>query len=1016
MAWNIESVTQPAFQQGKRPFVKICCPHWGTITVEWARNMLEPLDMIQQPDFDKQVLFMRGILNLDTERNELVRAALSDPRTTHVLFLDSIPSYTPILVRNPVNKELDVKPISELGVFSSDGLERVNPIQDYEVLDRNHHWTKIKTVIRHPYEGLLKKICCVGGLIDISNNHSIYRNNYRKGTPVDEQNLLVDVQSLVVGDRLQIPDLSGGIHRHYRETDKGMFFEGTKDVAWVHGFFAAEGSASGIVISISNTNEQLLKKSQSVLEQFYNVKSAINISNHRSGNSKTVLKCQIGNKRLTQHFKSLFYTNEFEKRIPKNIFNAPKIIRDSFLDGFIAGDGHVDSRGFQSVITTSQTLAMGIILLLRMSDKTFSVFARKDKPSVIQIAINKKNVKHQEQKYSEAMALRENKHLGYIKIAKRLKLNQYTVSGWLYQGKSPKEHNPSTIKTLWDVEYHGFLYDLSTESERFCGGVAPFLLHNSDNVCEEPTDPNQAIRTLLSLNAPCASGLYRAKQQGGFNYAMWLRNPNGAGYIPIKEWTGNWIPCHVIGFGFVLLKRECFERVPYPWFEWGQPTPCVTPNQNLLSGKKVEDLCNGDALIDGCGDSQTVLNNFKIPYEGEVYEILPSNHRVPITVTPNHRLSSLVGVTHIQLNIRKKSDIEKYKRLGKTCWYDTSKAEERFVQADQLKVNDFIGLTIPRSAKKMLRLENYGFKRKTNNRVYFNFFDGEGLPTSLIQTEDLGELLGYYVAEGSAEPKRGRVRFSFGMHEPEYVNRVIFLLQSVLGISSKSIEGDHALQVWVNNKSLSVLFNQWFGNSAREKTIPLWLTQGSMNLCKGFIRGLWNGDGFKTYTGKKRMCFGLNISSKNVALSTYAILLKFGIRPALQKYVQPKKAFGAGNDIYHIKVAKDLEKLASILKIEPINQQSEFIKSDPFFFNNKLWVKIAQIRKLPYKGYVHDIQVSGSSTYSLEGVCSHNSEDFVFCEKLNKIGIEIRVFTDVKLAHIGVLKLHCNEKITVLDA
>ncbi|MCJ7634201.1 hypothetical protein MUP77_17660 [Candidatus Bathyarchaeota archaeon] len=104
--------------------------------------------------------------------------------------------------------------------------------------------------------------------------------------------------------------------------------------------------------------------------------------------------------------------------------------------------------------------------------------------------------------------------------------------------------------------------------------VTHILFLDSDIVAESPTDINQSLRMLLQCNVPCASGLYRAKQLGGFNYAMWMRNPTGGiGYLPIAQWTGNWLPVSVIGFGFVLLKRECFERVPYPWFEWGEPSP-----------------------------------------------------------------------------------------------------------------------------------------------------------------------------------------------------------------------------------------------------------------------------------------------------------------------------------------------------------------------------------------------------------------------------------------------------------
>lgn len=97
------------------------------------------------------------------------------------------------------------------------------------------------------------------------------------------------------------------------------------------------------------------------------------------------------------------------------------------------------------------------------------------------------------------------------------------------------------------------------------------LFVDTDIVPETPTDPNQAIRMLLATNAPIVSGLYRAKQTTGFWHAMWSKIPNvpvEQGYSPIQSWTGNWITVDAIGMGFCLIKREVFEKVPYPWFEW----------------------------------------------------------------------------------------------------------------------------------------------------------------------------------------------------------------------------------------------------------------------------------------------------------------------------------------------------------------------------------------------------------------------------------------------------------------
>lgn len=103
--------------------------------------------------------------------------------------------------------------------------------------------------------------------------------------------------------------------------------------------------------------------------------------------------------------------------------------------------------------------------------------------------------------------------------------------------------------------------------------VTHILFLDSDVVVESPADPNQALRILLSLNVPIVSALYRAKKAKGiYPYAMWALNPSGgAGYIDIPTWTGNWLSVGAVGFGFILFKREVFEKTPYPWCEWHEP-------------------------------------------------------------------------------------------------------------------------------------------------------------------------------------------------------------------------------------------------------------------------------------------------------------------------------------------------------------------------------------------------------------------------------------------------------------
>jgi len=87
--------------------------------------------------------------------------------------------------------------------------------------------------------------------------------------------------------------------------------------------------------------------------------------------------------------------------------------------------------------------------------------------------------------------------------------------------------------------------------------------------------PSHTIPTLLALNKPCASGVY------------YLRNGNGQPCLYVKGFTekSNPYPHSPVsvfpedrpfklgekggcpGLGCVLIAREVFETVPYPWFD-----------------------------------------------------------------------------------------------------------------------------------------------------------------------------------------------------------------------------------------------------------------------------------------------------------------------------------------------------------------------------------------------------------------------------------------------------------------
>ncbi len=104
---------------------------------------------------------------------------------------------------------------------------------------------------------------------------------------------------------------------------------------------------------------------------------------------------------------------------------------------------------------------------------------------------------------------------------------------------------------------------------------------DTDNIFEQPTDANIALNMLYQSmnnnNVKIVSGLYRAKQKQGLNFAMWKdaktideKGNEKKGFVSIQQWTGNWIEADVTGMGCTLIDLSIFKDLERPWFRWDE--------------------------------------------------------------------------------------------------------------------------------------------------------------------------------------------------------------------------------------------------------------------------------------------------------------------------------------------------------------------------------------------------------------------------------------------------------------
>ena len=137
------------------------------------------------------------------------------------------------------------------------------------------------------------------------------------------------------------------------------------------------------------------------------------------------------------------YTPTKHKQVPPLVLNAGSEVHEAFLDGFYAGDGLERGNG-DSITTNSPVLAQGIVWLYAIAGRRCSVYREHRGP----------------------------KAYYRLNVASRVRVG----ARGQHLRKDPAEVRRIVESPPADDEW---VFDLETESERFCCGVGGLVVHNS---------------------------------------------------------------------------------------------------------------------------------------------------------------------------------------------------------------------------------------------------------------------------------------------------------------------------------------------------------------------------------------------------------------------------------------------------------------------------------------------------------------------------------------------------------
>lgn len=356
-------------------------------------------------------------------------------------------------------------------------------------------WTKINSIIRHKVEKNIYRVLTHTGVVDVTEDHSLLKDNSDEIRPIDcnINDKLLHSFPIFNEHKINIPDNLEGLHVKelwkYASECKIPYYQSYKKIdlikelniinsnyvidlnnintinkneAYVMGLWWADGS-SGIYNrknkngyestfyywAINNTNLEFLTKAKDILEKLYKLTFKIVECKKKNNSYKQPYKLLLyggkNTKNYVENYNNTFYyrnnNSKFlkgNKYIPKEILNSTKKIRESFLIGYYNGDGeghnlYVNSKRCMDI--DSKISANSIFILCKSLGYEVSINNNNTKPNILRLIITKG---HQQWDKS--------------KIKKIINL-----------GKTEQ-----------------YVYDLETENHHFQAGVGQLIVHNTD--------------------------------------------------------------------------------------------------------------------------------------------------------------------------------------------------------------------------------------------------------------------------------------------------------------------------------------------------------------------------------------------------------------------------------------------------------------------------------------------------------------------------------------------------------
>ncbi|MFB6205246.1 MAG: LAGLIDADG family homing endonuclease, partial [Haloglomus sp.] len=433
-----------------------------------------------------------------------------------------------------------------------------------------------------------------------------------------------------------------------------------------------------------------------------------------------------------------------------------------------------------------------------------------------------------------------------------------------------------------------------------------------------------------------ANGLVSHNSGGGMGYAFWQLRPYGD---PVGSTGG-------IASG-PMTFMETFDQMCFP-----PGTEVLTPEGQ----RAIEDLREGDLVIDENGTEQPVAETMERHVDEELVEVVPERLNEPIRATGEHPF--------------------KVVRNDGFEWVDARDLceDDQLVLGHAATENE---LTL--DATLDLRSVASGPMAFTDggaviNREYYG--TSKGPTPASIETEipmaDFATVAGWYLAEGCVVYRRGtpnEVTFTLHADETDEADEIRAALDG-FGIEPRieTVEGRNTLHVHVESASFAQLIEGLFGTGASEKRVPEFLWDAPVETQARVIEALFDGDGTLEKRGESQRV-QLQLVCEEIVDWVFQAGLRCGVQfsrhtrtpedrqPTHWVSASVSTALGTPLECLFDAVPDDFR------AVDRTKQA-----------NGHEVVPIDTVECVPYEGPVYNAEVADTHTYVAEDVVVHNCE------------------------------------------